>query len=321
MARLLSTAEGTHRGAFAPADWIRFCAIGAIWGSSFILISIGLEAFEPGLVTWLRIVTGAVVLWFVPGARAPFDRTDRPRLIAVSLLWVAIPFTLFPLAQQHVNSAVAGMINGSLPIMAVLIGSVMLRRVPTIPQLVGLALGATGVAAIAISTATEGASEAFGVLLLLLAVLGYGVAINIAAPLQQRYGSVPAMAKMLALAAIWTALFGMVSAPASSFSWTSLAAVSALGAVGTGVAFVLMGQLVGRVGSSRASFATFLVPVVALVLGVVLRDEEVAPVAVAGIALVIAGAVLASRADRRAASTEGSTEASDGVPPPEPTAL
>lgn len=315
MARVLSTAEGTHRGAFAPADWIRFCSIGAVWGSSFVLISIGLEAFEPGLVTWLRILTGAAVLLFVPGARASIDRHDRPRLIAVSLLWVAIPFTLFPLAQQHVSSAVAGMINGSLPIMAVLIGSLMLRRIPTIPQLVGLALGATGVAAIAISTATEGASEAFGVLLLLLAVLGYGIAINIAAPLQQRYGSVPAMAKMLALAAIWSAPFGLVSVSASSFSWASLAAVSVLGAVGTGVAFVLMGQLVARVGSSRASFAIFLVPVVALTLGVLLRSEDVALAAVIGIALVVAGAVLASRAETAALADVPAGDRA-GTPPP-----
>ena len=298
MARVLSTSEGTHRGAFAPIDWALFLAIGAIWGSSFVLISIGLEAFEPGLVTWLRILAGAAALWFVPGARVPMSREDRPRLLAVSFLWVAIPFTLFPLAQQHVNSAVAGMINGSLPVMAVFIGCVMLRRFPTLPLLAGLALGATGVAAIAISTASEGSSEALGVLLLLIAVLCYGVAINIAAPLQQRYGSVPAMARMLALAAVWTAPFGLVSVPASSFSWASLGAVLLLGAAGTGLAFVIMGRLIARVGSSRASFATFLVPVVALVLGVVLRSEEVAVVAVAGVAMVIAGAVLASRADR-----------------------
>ena len=300
MARVLSTSEGTHRGAFTPLDWVLFLSIGGVWGSSFVLISTGLEAFEPGLVTWLRVLSGAAVLWFVPAARVSIDVTDRPRLVAVSLLWVAIPFTLFPLAQQHVSSAVAGMINGSLPIMAVLIGSLMLRRLPTILQLAGLALGATGVAAIAISTASAGSSEAFGVALLLLAVLGYGVAINIVAPLQQRYGSVPVMAKMLALAALWTTPFGLVSVPASSFSWASLAAVATLGAVGTGFAFVVMGRLVGRVGSSRASFAIFLVPVVALVLGVVLRSEEVALVAVIGIALVIVGAILASRGDRAA---------------------
>jgi drug/metabolite transporter (DMT)-like permease len=103
------------------------------------------------------------------------------------------------------------------------------------------------------------------------------------------------MARMLALASLWTAPFGLASIPASRFAWGSLGAVLALGAIGTGVAFVCMGMLVGRVGSTRASFATYMVPVVALILGLVVRDERVAAVAIGGIGLVIVGALLASR--------------------------
>jgi drug/metabolite transporter (DMT)-like permease len=129
-------------------------------------------------------------------------------------------------------------------------------------------------------------------------VVCYGVAINTAAPLQQRYGAIPVMARMLVLAAIWTGPFGLASIPASHFSWMSLGAVVVLGAVGTGVAFVLMGRLVGRVGGTRASFSIYLIPVVALGLGVAFRSEQVAAIAVAGIAMVIGGAMLASRAER-----------------------
>jgi drug/metabolite transporter (DMT)-like permease len=298
MARVLSTSEGTHRGAFTPADWALFAAIGLIWGSSFVLISIGLEAFDPGLVTWLRVVAGALVLWLVPAGRTPIGREDLPRLVTLSVLWVAIPFTLFPLAQQHVSSAVAGMLNGGLPILAALIGSLMLRRLPTPIHVLGLVLGSAGVATIAVSAAGDSTSEAIGVVMLLVAILCYGVAINIAAPLQQRYGAVPVMARMLAFAAVWTAPFGLASVPGSRFAWSSLLAVAALGAVGTGLAFVLMGRLVGRVGSTRAAFAIYLVPVVALVLGVVVRHEDVVAIGVVGVVMVIAGAVLASRPDR-----------------------
>jgi drug/metabolite transporter (DMT)-like permease len=304
VARVLSTAHGTHRGAFSLLDWSLFLAVGLIWGASFIFIAIGLEAFGPGLVTWLRVGTGALALWLVPGARRRVARDDGARLVVLSFLWVAVPFTLFPLAQQHVASAVAGMLNGGLPIVAAIVGSTMLRRLPTGTHLVGLVLGSVGVATIALSTAGRGPSEALGVALILLAVLCYGVAINIAAPLQQRYGALPVMARMLALAAVWTAPFGLWSLQGSSFAWASLAAVTVLGAVGTGVAFLLMGRLVGRVGSTRASFATYLIPVVALALGVALRGEVVAVAAVLGVAMVIAGAVLASRPDlvRRAAT-------------------
>ena len=300
MARVLSTSEGTHRGAFTPLDWASFLAIGAIWGSSFLLILIGLESFRPGLLTWLRVVAGAAALWLVPASHSKIDRSDRARLVAISLLWVAIPFTLFPLAEQHVNSATAGMLNGGLPVLAALFGSLMLRRLPARPQIVGLVLGSGGVATIALAAAGKGSSATVGVVMLLVAVICYGVAINIAAPLQQKYGPLAVMGKMLLLASIWTAPFGLASLPGSRFTSASAAAVLVLGAVGTGLAFVLMGRLVGRVGSTRGSFATYLVPVVALALGVLLRSETVSIIGIVGIAMVISGAFLASRADSRA---------------------
>ena len=273
-------------------------SIGCIWGSSFLLIAIGLEAFEPGVVTWLRILFGASVLWLVPAARAPIAREDRARLTALSVLWVALPFTLFPIAEQSISSGLTGLLNGAMPIFAVTIGAIMLRRLPRRIQLLGLALGFVGVAGIALPSVAEGSSEAIGVALVLLATVCYGFAINIATPLTQRYGSLPVMARMLALASLWTAPLGLLGLPGSDFAWPSLVAVACLGVVGTGIAFVLMGRLVARVGSARASFATYLIPVVALVLGVVFRDEEIHVSSVIGIVLVLIGALLASRRER-----------------------
>jgi len=90
-----------------------------------------------------------------------------------------------------------------------------------------------------------------------------------------------------------------VSIPQSSFAWPSFLAVLVLGVLGTGVAFVLMGQLIARVGA-RATFAIYLTPVVALILGAVFRDEVIHVLSIVGIALVIAGALLASRKERDA---------------------
>ncbi len=297
---VLSTSVGTHTGAFTALDWALFLSIGAIWGSSFLLIALGLDAFEPGLITWLRVLFGAAVVWLVPAARSPLAGEDRARIVALSFLWVAVPFTLFPLAQRWISSGLTGLLNGALPIFATTIGAVMLRRLPGRAQSIGLVVGFAGVAAIAGPSIAEGSNEALGVALVLAAVCCYGVAINIAAPLTQRYGSLPVMARMLGLAAIWTAPFGVMGLTGSSFAWGPLVAIAALGAIGTGLAFVIMGRLVSRVGSSRASFATYLIPVVALVLGAVFLDERVRLLAIAGISFVIAGALLASRKDRRA---------------------
>jgi drug/metabolite transporter (DMT)-like permease len=294
--RILSTAHGTHRGSFAGVDWLLFGTVGTIWGSSFLFMAIGLEAFHPGLVTWLRILLGAAALWVVPGVRAaPIERADRVRLLVLSIAWVAIPFTLFPLAQGSVNSAIAGMLNGAVPIFAAVIAAILHRRPPGSRQLVGIPVGFLGVAAIALSAAGEGSSQAVGVVLILVATICYGFAFNIAAPLQQRYGSLPVMARILAIAAVLTAPFGLWSIPSSAFTWPALAATTAVGVLGTGVAFVLMGRLVGRVGPTRASIVGYLIPVVALALGVLLRGDEVGPFAVLGVALVVVGAYLTSR--------------------------
>lgn len=295
-ARILSTAHGTNRDAFTLRDWALFVGVGTIWGSSFVFIAVGLEAFEPGLITWLRLLFGATVLWFVPAAR---DRgiasEDRPRLVALSLLWVAVPFTLFPIAQQWVSSAVTGMLNGAVPLLTAAATSVLLRHLPGRIQIVGLVAGFAGIASIALPTAGEGSNELVGVLLVLAATICYGIAITIAGPLQQRYGSLAVMARMLGLAAVWTAPLGVVGVAGSRFVWSSLAAIATLGIVGSGVAFVLMGTLVGRVGSTRGSFATYLIPVAAMGLGVSLRGDDVGAFGAVGVALVITGAVLASR--------------------------
>ena len=296
--RILTTSEGVNREAFSAWDWALFVSVSLIWGSSFLLMAIGLDAFEPGLITVLRVALGAGALWLVPKARATsVRRADWPRLVALSFLWVAIPFTLFPIAQQYINSAIAGMLNGAMPIFAAVFAVILLRRLPRRTTIVGLIIGFVGVVAISAPSIGQGSSEALGVVLVLLATMCYGISVNIAAPIQQQYGSIPVMARMLALAAVWTAPLGLIGAAGSEFAWGPFIAVATAGVLGTGIAFVIMGSLVGRVGATRASFITYVIPVVALVLGVVFRGDEVAPIAVVGVVLVIAGAALASRRD------------------------
>lgn len=298
--RIFSTSEGVNREAFGAVDWSLFWGIGLIWGSSFLLMAIGLEAFDPGLITWMRVGLGAAVLALAPRARRRIDRQDWPRLLALSMLWVAIPFTLFPIAQQWINSAITGMLNGAMPIFAASIAAVLLRRMPRGAQMTGVLLGLSGVVAMSLPSMGSGRTEAIGVVLILAATVCYGLAVNIAAPIQQKYGSLPVMSRMLGLAAVWTAPLGIVGLYDSVFAWGPFLAIAAAGVLGTGLAFVIMGSLVGRVGSTRASFITYVIPVVALVLGVVFLGDRVTVLAVIGVILVIAGALLASRRETQA---------------------
>ena len=132
------------------------------------------------------------------------------------------------------------MLNGAMPIFTAVIASVMLRRLPKGAQLLGLVVGFGGVIAISAPSLGEGESQALGVALVVLATLFYGFAVNIAAPLQQKYGSLPVMSRMLVLATLWTTPYGVFGLTNSSFAWESLAAVAAVGVLGTGVAFVVI---------------------------------------------------------------------------------
>ncbi len=289
------TAEVSGTDAFTAADWAVFLSIAGIWGASFLFIAVGLESLEPGVVTLLRVGLGAATLHLLPGDRVRIAPSDRARMVAVSIIWVGIPFTLFPLAEQHINSAVTGLLNGATPTFAALFAALFFGRRTTGPQLLGVGVGFLGIVLISAPSLGEGSTEAAGVGLVLLATVCYGLATNLVSPLQARYGSRAVMARMLALATIWTLPFGLLGLRGSSVELAPIAAVSVLGIVGTGVAFLLMGSLVGRVGATRATFITYLIPVVALLLGVGFQGDHVDLVAILGVALVVAGAILASR--------------------------
>jgi drug/metabolite transporter (DMT)-like permease len=294
--RILTTSHGSNREAFAPIDWGLFVSLSLIWGASFLFMAIGLDAFHPGLVTWLRVGFGAAVMALIPRARkTKIESQDRSRVGILGLVWIALPLTLFPIAQLWIDSAVAGMLNGATPIFTALLATILLRALPGRLQMAGLAVGFAGMVAIALPSAGTGTTAAIGVIMVLVATVCYAVALNMVAPLQQRYGSLPVIARVQWVAAAAVTPFGIYGLTQSSFAWPSLLALLAVGVLGTGVAFVLMGTLSGRVGPTRSAFITYAIPVVALILGVVFRDEIVAPVAVIGVVLVIAGALLASR--------------------------
>jgi drug/metabolite transporter (DMT)-like permease len=129
----------------------------------------------------------------------------------------------------------------------------------------------------------------------LFAISFYGLATNLAVPLQQKYGSLPVILRVQLVALVMVAPIGLAQIPSSSWSWEAALAMLPLGVLGTGLAFVLMATLTGRVGGPRASVAIYFVPLVAIVLGVLVLGETVAPVALVGVVLVITGAWFASR--------------------------
>jgi drug/metabolite transporter (DMT)-like permease len=278
-----------------PSDWVALVLPGVMWGSSFFFIAEGLDAFEPGLIAFLRILFGFMTLAFFRASRVRIVGPDRWRVALLGVVWLAVPLSLFPFAEQRVSSSVTGMLNGATPLFVAVVAGVLARRSPPRFQIVGLVVGFIGVLVIAVPTLGEGSSSAVGVALIFGALACYGVAINLAVPLQRHYGALPVIWQAQAVAVILTAPMGLASVSGSHFAWRSALSVLALGALGTGAAYAIATTNAGRLGSTRASVTTYIIPVVSLILGVALRDEMVSVLAVVGCAIALCGAYLTNR--------------------------
>ena len=278
------------------ADWLILVAPGIIWGASFLFIAEGLRAIGPCGVTFVRILVGFATLALLPAARGPIARSDRAAVALLGVLWLAFPLSMFPFAEQRVSSALTGMLNGANPLFTAAVASVLARRAPSRGLAAGLAVGLAGTVLVAWPTLHEGRSSLEGVLLILAAVTSYGFALNLARPLQQRNGALPVIWRAQAVALALTAPLGVPDLMVAQWTLAPLLALLALGALGTGLAYVLLAVAAGRVGATRASATTFLIPAVALILGVMVRGERVALLSVLGGAVCAAGAWLTQRA-------------------------
>lgn len=302
--RLPRTANGLSSGAFAAYDWFLLATIGLVFGASFFFIEIALTSLHPTVITLTRLILGASTLALFPRARRTHvRREDHARIVLVGLIWMGIPLMLFPIAQLSIESSVAGMINGSMPIMTVFWTTLLARTLPGRLQALGLSLGFLGILAIALPELPVGdlggPGSLLGVVLAFIAASLYGLSATLITPLQQRYGSLAILMRAQLVGVAFVLPFALIFGIASStFTTSTVLVMLPLGVLGTGLAFVAVATLIGRVGAPRGAVSVYLVPVVSITLGVTLLSEQVHPVAFAGTGLVLIGAWLTSRRER-----------------------
>jgi drug/metabolite transporter (DMT)-like permease len=278
------------------SDWLLLVVPGLIWGASFLFIAEGLRAIDPNGVTFLRICVGFATLALFPAARKPIDRTAWGKIAWLGVLWFAFPLSMFPFAEQRVSSALTGMLNGANPLFATLVACLIARRAPSRGVTAGLAVGLSGAVIMALPALDQGHSSAIGIALILVALVSYGVALSLARSLQMQYGAIPVIWRAQAVGLILTAPLGIHDVLAAHWSLVPLLSILALGMGGTAIANVLLASAAGRFGAARASGTTFLIPFVALALGVIVRREQVAVVSVAGSLICLSGAWFMKRA-------------------------
>lgn len=297
MARPL-TNVGSRTDAYGPAEWGLTLVIGLIWGSAFLWIAIGVDSLSPGVVAFGRVALGAAGLGFASRARRKIERQDWGRIGAIALVGNAAPALLFAVAETELDSAVAGMLTSAAPLMSLTVASILLRRLPGTAQVLGIGLGFLGIVLMTIPSLQGANAAPTGVALVLIAIVGYGISGNLLVPLQQTYGGPAVTLWALVVSSMMLLPIGVATWSESEFTFASVGAVVILGVLGTGIARSLAATLAGRVGAARMSTTTYLIPVVAIALGVIFRNEEVHPIAVLGVVAVLGGAFLASRAEK-----------------------
>ena len=271
------------------------------WGASFLFIAIAIDHVATGVVPVARLAFGALALACFPAARRRMPREDLWRVALLGFVAMTVPFYLYPLAEKTVSSSVTGMINGSIPVTTVLAAAVLTRTVPSRKRIGAVLIGFVGIALISFGSVGDGkGASVHGVLFLLFATCCYAFTSILSREMQLKHGTLAVLLWQELFALLFSLPLGLPAFADSEFAWSALLALLVLGALGTGLAYVLYGMLMVRAGAVRGVIGVFFTPVVATFLGVVFRDEKVTVLAVVGMLVVICGAWLTSRPDVRA---------------------
>jgi drug/metabolite transporter (DMT)-like permease len=284
-----------------------------IWGASFMLIKIADRQLAPSTLVLGRLGSATLLLAAIAVLRLGLRRTlGEIRdawlwLVVVSLVNTAVPFWLLSWGETRIDSGLASIIQGAVPIFNAIIAYGFFReaRVGGL-RLVGLAIGFVGVALLV-------GAQPQGKLLGALAVVGMALCYAVGTLLAGRHlRTTPALLVALASTGVSTLAVlpvGVVQAPAEAWHGETIAAILVLGFVGTGIAYLLFFALIQRAGANYATLVTYLVPPIALAYGAIFLGESFGAVAYGALALILIGVALATGSVRLASMRVGRAEA------------
>ncbi len=283
-------------------DWFIFIALGIIWSSSFLWIKIAVREVSPATLVTLRVALGALagVAFTIPTrVRWPRDRRSWGALSLIGVTGIALPFLLISWGELHIDSAIASILNATVPLFTMLIAHIFLQddRM-SLPKALGLVMGFTGVAILmSRDLLTASHASALGQAAVLTAALFYA-ATSVFARLHTEHipGLVQGAAPLIS-----ASLFMGLAIPIGGLSFRlprlplTWAAIAWLGVLGSGLALVMWYYLLHRIGPTRTTMVTYIFPLGGMVLGVLFLDEALTWQLLAGAALIIAGIVVVNR--------------------------
>lgn len=296
------TTTSTSARRFGPAETSLLLVLASMWGLSFLFIEVALRAVPPIWIVATRVTVGAVVLLSIVAAmRVPLPRDLRMwrHLVLLGVMNNAVPWTAVAFAQQALPSGLTALLMAMVPMSTLLVSvAVGLERLTTL-RLVGLLVSLMGVAMIVVGDVDD-VGRLIAVSIVLSATVLYAIGTVYAK--RKVSGRLPPLAlatgQVLSTAVVMLPI-ALIAEPlphVSALSIEVIGSLAALGGLGTGIAFLVFYTLIERVGATNASMVTYLVPVVAVIAGVVVLGERLSWVAVAGGAIVVTGIYLTQRA-------------------------
>jgi drug/metabolite transporter (DMT)-like permease len=299
----------------APRSLARLALLALLWGSSFLWIKVALDGLSPVQLVLVRLALGAAVLVLVVRVRRlrmPHDRITWLHLTVAALIANAIPYLLFAIGERTVSSSLAGALNATTPLWTLGIGlAAHTERQVTPRRLLGLLVGFAGAVVILAPWSAPSPGAIGGALACLGAAASYGLSYVYMGRRLAGRGLSPLVLSSAQLTAA-TGLLLLVTPVAGlqpvQLTPAVLAAISILGALGTGAAYVLNYQLITDEGPTATSTVTYLLPVVAVALGIVFLGEPAAAHLLLGTGVVLVGITLVQQRSPAPASTpEAST--------------
>ena len=266
--------------------------LASIWAASFLFIKLGVDEVEPAVVVLGRIAVGfGVLVPFVLARRVRLDiRAMWVPFVVLGTLNNAVPYWLLAFAETRIDSGLAAVIQAAAPILTV----VLAMRIDPSQRVRGMRLVGVGVGFVGVALLV-GVQEG-GQLVAALAVLGtatcYAISALYAGRAVRSFGPLEVTVGQLAVGLLLAAPFGLAQLPSEAPPAKAVAAIVALGALSTGVAYLLYFTLIARAGASRAILVTYLVPAFALIYGTVFLDEAVTASALVGLVLILGGTAL-----------------------------
>ena len=286
--------------------------LASIWGASYLLIKIGGRDLSPPMIALGRIAFGAAVL--VPIAlRAGALRGLGglwPAIVAVAIAQVAAPFLLIALGEEEISSSLAGILVASAPVFTAILAIFFdAEERSEGARLIGVVAGLAGLVLLLGLDVGGSGAELLGGLAVVLAGLGYAIGGLLAKRHLGRVQPIGVAAVVLAVSVVLSLPAALATLPDEAPGLGPVAAIAALGVVGTGIAFAIFYELIATVGPARTFLVTYLAPVFAVAYGVLLLDEEFGLVTLAGLALILGGSYVAAG---------GRMPGSRSGPPPSP---